>query len=151
MRRALLANRHAHALQREELAIVGKCLAHQEFERAVGRLQFVTLEFHLLDAIQHALARLRIEQLVPPLLLKLEDDVAASGQVTDQDSALVPDGFRRHVLVCLGVAQHGADVDAALMRERALADEAGTVRETQVRHVRDVIGERSQLGDVVRT
>ena len=53
------------------------------------------------------------------------------------------------MLVGERIPEHRADVDAALVGERALSDERRAVGEAQVRHVGDVVGETSQLRDVL--
>ena len=106
--------------------------AHQQFEGAFGGFEFVAFVLHLLDALQQFAAGVLVEAVGEAVLLELVEDVAAAGEVADQDALAVADGFRRDVLVGGGVLEDGADVHAALVGEGALADEGLVVAQRQV-------------------
>ena len=66
------------------------------------------------------------------MLLELVHDVAAAGEVADQDALAVADEFRLDVFVGGGILQDRADVHAALVGEGALADEGLVVAQRQI-------------------
>src|SRR5207237_10002687 len=63
------------------------------------------------------------------------DDVVAAGELAHQHPPPVADEGRVDVLVSRRVARNGMDVDAALVRERRLADERQPRVRRAARHV----------------
>ena len=78
-----------------------------------------------------------IEAVGEAVLLELVDDVAAAREIADQDALAVADEFRLDVLVGGRILQHRADVNAALVREGALADEWLVVAQRQIGQIGD--------------
>ena len=56
-------------------------------------------------------------------MIELVLDVAAAGQIAEQDALTIADELGLDVLVGGGVLHHGADVNSAFVGEGALADE----------------------------
>ena len=73
-----------------------------------------------------------VEAVGQAVLLELVEDVAAAGEIAHQHALAVADRFGRDVLVGGGILQDGADVDAAFVREGALADEGLVVAQRQI-------------------
>ena len=106
----------------EELHAGMQRFAHQQLEGAFGRFQLIALVFHLLDAFQQLAARIFGQAIGQAVLLQLVQHVAAAGEIAHQHALPVAHRFRCDVFVSGRIFQHGADMDAALMRERAVAD-----------------------------
>ena len=113
----------------EKNCLIGiSLLQNQQFEIAFGNLEIVALMLHLLDVLQQPLARVLIEPFGNSVVVELVLDVAAAGKIAQQHALTVADELGLHVLIGRGVLHHRADVDAAFVRERALADERLIVR-----------------------
>ena len=95
--------------------------AHQQLEGAFGGFEFVAFVFHLLDALEQLAAGIFVEAVGQAVLLQLVQDVAAAGEIADQDALAIAHGLGRDVLVGGGILQHGADVHAAFVRKGALS------------------------------
>ena len=81
------------------------------------------------------------------MLLELVDDVAAAGEVADEDALAVADEFRLDVLVGGGVLEDGADVHAALVGEGAFADEGLVVAQRKVGQFGDEAADAGETGE----
>ena len=125
--------------------------ADQQFEGAFGGFQLVAFVLHLLDAFEQFAAGVFFEAIGEAVLLELVDDVAAAGEVADQDALAVADELRLDVLVGGGILQHGADVDATLVGEGALTDEGLVVAQRKVGQFGDEAADAGQAGELLRT
>ena len=96
-------------------------------------------------------ARLLGEAIGQAVLLQLVDDVAAAGEIADEHALPVADELGRDVFVGGGILHDGADVDAAFVREGALADERLVFAQRQVGQFGDVAAGGSQRLQLVRT
>ena len=128
----------------EEMQAGVEGFAHQQLEGAFGGFEFVAFVFHLLDALQQLAAGVLVETVGEAVLLELVQDVAAAGEIADQDALAVADGLGRDVLVGGGILQDGADVHAAFVGEGALADERLVVAERQVGQLGDEAADAGQ-------
>ena len=118
--------------------------ADQQLEGAFGGFELVAFVLHLLDALQQLAAGVFVEAVGQAVLLELVDDVAAAGEIADQDALAVADELGLDVLVGGGVLQDGADVHAALVGEGALADEGLVVAQRQVGQFGDEAADRGE-------
>ena len=75
----------------------------------------------------------------------LGDDVAGSGQLTDQNLAGVADLFGFDVFVALGILQNRVNVHAALVSKSGGTDKGLMVRQGQVRDFVNVSRDFGQL------
>src|ERR1035437_4547906 len=107
----------------EEVQAGAEGFADQQLEGAFGGFEFVALVLQLLDAFEEFAAGVFLEAAGEAVLLELIDDVAAAGEVADEDALAVADEFRLDVLVGGGVLEDGADVHAALVGEGAFSNE----------------------------
>ena len=121
--------------------------ADQQLEGAFGGFEFVAFVLHLLDALEQFAAGVFVEAVGQAVLLELVDDVAAAGEVADQDALAVADEFGLDVLVGGGVLEYGADVHAALVGEGALADEGLVVAQRQVGQFGDEAADTGESGE----
>ena len=69
-------------------------LADQQLEGALGGFEFVALVLHLLDALEQLAARVFVQAVGEAVLLQLVEDVAAAGEIADQDALAVADQLR---------------------------------------------------------
>ena len=90
-----------------------------------------------------------VEAVGEAVLLELVDDVAAAGEVADQDALAVADEFGLDVLVGGGVLEDGADVHAALVGEGALADEGLVVAQRKVGQFGDEAADAGESGELL--
>jgi hypothetical protein len=96
-------------------------LADEQLKCSLGRFQLVSLILELLNPIEQLAPRFVGEALLETLLLELIENVAATRQVAQQHALTISCRFRPHVFVRGGVFQDRADVNAALVRESAVA------------------------------
>ena len=76
----------------------------------------------MLDALQELAARVFAQPLGDAVLLQLEQDVGAAGEIAQQHPLAVADRGGRDVLIGGRIAEHGADMHPALVREGGVAD-----------------------------
>ena len=119
-------------------------LANQQLEGAFGGFQFVALMLQILDALQQLTARFGIQTFGQAMLLQFVQHIAAAGQIAQQNALPVADHFRLDVLVGGGILQYRADMHAALVGERAVADVGLIVAHRQIRQLGDVARHRGQ-------
>ena len=141
------AGRDFVAFDVEEVHAGAEGFADQQFEGAFGGFEFVAFVLHLLDALEEFAAGVFFEAVGEAVLLELVDDVAAAGEVADQDALAVADEFRLDVLVGGGVLEDGADVHAALVGEGALADEGLVVAQRKVGQFGDEAADAGEAGE----
>src|SRR5205807_801652 len=111
---------------------------HEQLERRLRIVEVEALALELLDLPREPARRLAVRVELEAELARPLDDVVAAGELADEDPPPVPDPRRIDVLVRRRVTRNGVDVDAALVRERRLAD----IREALVRrHGREVVDE----------
>src|SRR5260370_3927585 len=117
------AGRDFVAFDVEEVHARAESFADQQLEGAFGGFELVAFVLHLLDALEELAAGAFFEAVGEAVLFEFVDDVAAAGEIADQDTLAVADEFRLDVLVGGGVLEDGTDMHAALVGEGALADE----------------------------
>jgi len=81
---------------------------------AFRRLVFVARVFALFDDLQDRLQLRRVVVQFEAERLRLEHDIAAAGEIADQDVTLIPDQFRIDVFVAGSEFLHGVHMRAAL-------------------------------------
>ena len=96
-------------------------LADEQRHRAFGGLVFVAFVFKLFDAVKNRLQLRRVVRELEAQFLRLDDDVAAPGEIADENVSFVADERRIHVLVAGCEFLHSVDVRAALVRKRGRA------------------------------
>mmetsp|Transcript_7714 Transcript_7714/g.14504 ORF Transcript_7714/g.14504 Transcript_7714/m.14504 type:complete len:690 (+) Transcript_7714:205-2274(+) len=124
-----------------------------QLHRGLGALEGVAHLLQYLDVVQDLQAAVGpggalLVGDAQPELLHLGDDVAAAGQVRDQDAACVAHHIRVHVLVGGRVLGHGGHVDAALVREGRGADPGLASRGYAVHHLVHEPAEAGQLAQL---
>ena len=90
-------------------------------------------------------ARFVVQAVGQAVLLQLIQDVAAARKIAQQHALPVADRLRLDVLVGGRILQHGADVHAALVRERAVADIRLIVAHRQIGQLGDEARHRGQV------
>ena len=78
--------------------------ADQQLEGALGGLELVAEVLHVLDALEQLAAGILAEPVGDAVLLELVEDVAAAGEVAQQNALAVADGGGSDVLVGGGIA-----------------------------------------------
>src|SRR4029079_3257344 len=115
---------------------------HEELEARLGALELVAAALEVLQLVEES-AHLQVLSLhVDAELTRLVDEIAAAGEVGEQDALRVTDERRIDVLVDRAVALHGRDVEAALMRDRRLPDVRLALRRLAVGELVDEVRER---------
>ena len=137
------------ALDVEEVRAGAERFADQQFEGAFGGFQLVAFVLHLLDALEQFAAGVFFEAVGQAVLLELVDDVAAAGEVADQNALAVADEFGLDVFVGGGILQHGADVHAAFVGEGALADEGLVVAQRKIGQFGDEAADAGEAGELL--
>ena len=89
--------------------------ADEQGERAFGSFIFIALMLEHLDAVEHFSEFGRLIGDVEAQLAGLHHDVAAAGEVADEDMTRVADQRRIDVLVAANHFLHGVDVSAAFV------------------------------------
>ena len=131
-------------LERRVIAV--RRAAQEQLERRLRVLELKALVLELLDPRGDGLRRRRRRIDLEPELASALDHVAAAALLADDDVPPVADRARIEVLVRSRVGGDRVDVDAALVRERSVADE----RQPPVRlDVGDVVDETRELGQAV--
>ena len=82
------------ALDVEELHAGMQRFADQQLEGAFGGFELVAFVLHLLDALEQFAAGVFVQAVGEAVLLELVDDVAAAGEIADQDALAVADQSR---------------------------------------------------------
>ena len=136
------AHRHVVRVDVKRRRLLFERPPDQQRQRPVGRLELVALVLERLDALEHLAELGRVLRHVEPELPRLHDDVAAAGELADQDLAAVADERGIDVLVAAEQLLDGVHVRPALVRERGGAHP----RQARVRpDVGDLVDELGQL------
>ena len=99
----------------------------------------------MLDAFEQFAAGFFAQPVGDAVLLELVENVGPAREVAEQDALAVADGFGRDMLVGRGILEDRADVDAALVREGAVADVGLLVAQRQVGQFGDEAGGGGQV------
>src|SRR5690606_28446873 len=105
---------NAEALERKELGLMALNLVEEELERSLGTLELIAQVLQLLDALHGARRLVSLTQFETQLG-GLVFDVAAPGQVGNQDAPLIPDRLGFEMLVGARVLHHGRYVHPTLV------------------------------------
>ena len=114
---------HPEGLQREERLLPARRGAQQQLERTVGDLEVVAAVLEVLELLEHVGQRGRVELQAELVRLHLQGGLA--GQLAHHEAGAVADGVGRDVLVGVGPAGDGADVQAGLVGERRAPTKGG--------------------------
>ena len=134
-RRVALLHDDVEPQQLEKRDVLFQCLADEQLEGGVGGFELVAVGFEPLEAVEDVADLARILAQGEAHLAGLDGDVAAAGELADEDAAAVADGGRRYVLERGGILRDGVRVHAGLVREGAVAHERPPRVGTPVRHL----------------
>ena len=82
--------------------------ADQQFESAFGGFQLVALILQFFDALQQFALGVGVELSPRPCCLQFVEDVAAAGEIAQEDALAVADCFGFDVFVGGGILEDGA-------------------------------------------
>src|ERR1017187_6106712 len=133
----------------EEMQTGAEGFANEQLEGAFGGFELVAFVLHLLDALEELAAGVLFEAVGEAVLLELIDDIAAAGEVADEDALAVADELGLDVLVGGGVLEDGADVHAALVGEGAFTDEGLVVAQRKVGQLGDEPADAGETGEFI--
>src|SRR5947209_8329425 len=85
------------------------------------------------------------------MLGKFVGDVAAAGEIAEQDTLPIADELRLNVFVHRRILHHGADVNAALVGESAGADKRLIAAQREIGEFGDEAGNGSKLLQLLGT
>src|SRR6266850_606734 len=145
----VLLHDHAIALQLEVRPVIAEGPLHQELEGGLRTLEQEPFILEPLEQLEDAAGLRGVLVEVDPVLLGLPEHVGLPGQLGDEHAPLVPHQLRIHVLVGLGVLEHGRDVDAALVGERGIPHVGLRGPRLAVGQLGDEPGDVAQLAQVV--
>ena len=116
--------------------------SHQQLERPVGGFEVITGVLEVLEGVEDAAERRRVE--LQAELGGLQLQRRSPGELADDHAGPVADEIGRNVLVGVGAADERARVQAGLVGERRRPDVGPLGIEVQVDELCDVMGNRGR-------
>jgi len=146
----LTRRNHAEGFQIERRDKFADGFLDQQRKRTVRGVKLKSAVFHELDFMHDLFGNGVVFLQINAQFFRFIFHVAFSRQVGHQHAPVIADEFRLNVFVGGRIFHHGADMNAAFVRERAAPDKRPGIQRRHIGHIADIMRQIRQLFDGFR-